>query len=168
MSPPSPTLGTLLRILVDLLDGAVEESYRNSGLDYRPRYTPVVRTLLELGPSTIRIISRTAGLTHSAISQTVEQMRTVGLVAIQPGRDGRERIVALTPMAEAMIPVLQEHWAATNAAARALEEEVSVPLAVVLFETIGALERRSFSTRIEQAKATLQTQPSEGVSHGLA
>ena len=47
------TLGTLLRALLDQLDPAVEQAYRHLQLDYRPRYTPVLRTLMAQGPCRI-------------------------------------------------------------------------------------------------------------------
>jgi DNA-binding MarR family transcriptional regulator len=150
---PNPTLGTLLRHLIEKLDGAVEESYVDSGLDYRPRYTPVVRALIESGPASIRSISRSAGITHSAVSQTVAQMMERGLVRFEAGGDARERIVALTPAAKAMIPKLQQHWRATNAAADALDTELSMPLSKLLREAIEALDRRSFAQRIGSAAA---------------
>ena len=79
------TLGTLLRHLIELLDSAVEQQYANSGLSYRPRYTPVMRALLDLGPASIRAIARHAGITHSAVSQTVAQMAKQGLIRLEPG-----------------------------------------------------------------------------------
>ncbi|HEY0686679.1 MAG TPA: MarR family winged helix-turn-helix transcriptional regulator [Steroidobacter sp.] len=148
---PNPTLGTLLRHLIEKLDGAVERSYVESGLDYRPRYTPIVRALMASGPASIRSISRSAGITHSAASQTVAQMVEKGLVRFEPGSDARERIVALTPAAKAMIPKLEQHWSATNDAARLLDSELSMPLSDLLREAIDALDRASFTQRIEAA-----------------
>jgi DNA-binding MarR family transcriptional regulator len=148
MSDPHPTLGTLLRHVVELLDGAVEQAYRSDGLDYRPRYTPVVRALVALGPVSIRAIARWAGVSHSAISQTVSQMAADGLVALRPGTDGRERIVDLTPRARALLPALERRWQATNAAAAQLDAELSAPLSGLLLETIAALEHKPFGERI--------------------
>jgi len=147
------TLGTLLRHLTDVLDDAVEQAYVQAGLEYRPRYTPVVRALLELGPSPIRSIASHAGLTHSAASQTVSQMVKHGLVALTTGGDAREHIVTMTPVATAMVPALTRQWEATNAAARALETELSAPLSVLLRETIAALEATPFAERIARAVA---------------
>ncbi len=145
------TLGTLLRHLIEKLDGAVEQSYEQAGLDYRPRYTPIVRALLELGPASIRSISRSAGITHSAASQTVAQMVERGLLRFEAGNDARERIVALTPAAKAMIPKLRQHWNATNDAAAMLDSELSMPLSDLLREAIDALDRASFAQRISVA-----------------
>jgi DNA-binding MarR family transcriptional regulator len=152
-TPPHSTLGTLLRHLIEKLDGAVEQSYAHAGLDYRPRYTPVVRALIDSGPASIRAISRSAGITHSAVSQTVAQMMERGLVRFESGGDARERIVALTPAAKSMIPALQQRWQATNAAADMLETELSMPLSDLLREAIDALDRISFAQRINTAAA---------------
>jgi len=153
MTADRPTLGTLLRHLIDLLDGAVEQQYVLSGLAYRPRYTPVVRTLDKLGPASIRAIAQHAGLTHSAVSQTVAQMARQGLVRKRPGSDAREQIIALTPAARAMLPALQRHWTKTNAAAHALDDELTMPLSDLLVEAIAALDRSSFARRIENKPA---------------
>lgn len=159
MVSPTPTLGTLLRHLIEHLDGAVEATYRRAGLDYRPRYTPVVRALVALGPVSIRAIAQRAGVTHSAASQTVSQMVKEGLAELHPGTDGRERIVALTPRAQAMLPALEGHWRAVNAAADRLDRDLSAPLSGVLVEAIAALERRPFGTRIEDAAAGTRPAP---------
>ena len=156
------TLGTLLRHLTDVLDDAVQEAYVQAGLDYRPRYTPIVRALLELGPSSIRSIASYAGLTHSAASQTVSQMVKHGLVALTPGGDAREHIVTMTPLTTAMVPALTRQWEATNAAARALEAELSTPLSGLLRETIAALEATPFADRIARA-VTRRSHPTRQV-----
>jgi len=91
------------------------------------------------------------GITHSAVSQTVSQMRKRGLVSFRSGGDARERIVCLTPKAEAMVPALKTHWAATNAAAKRLDRELSMPLTELIGEAIRALERRTFIERIDRA-----------------
>jgi DNA-binding MarR family transcriptional regulator len=148
-----PTLGTLLRHLIELLDSAVAETYADSGLDYRPRYTPVFRALLTLGPSSILAISRHARITHSAASQTVAEMVKRGWLRVGKGPDARQRIVALTGKADAATQILRRHWAATNSAAHELDRELSAPLSDLLRETIGALERRPFLERIKSAAA---------------
>jgi hypothetical protein len=54
INPVNQTLGTQLRHLIDMLDGAVAAGYHDLGLSYRPRYTPIVRALMSLEPRTIR------------------------------------------------------------------------------------------------------------------
>lgn len=145
------THGTLLRRLIDHLDGAVEQAYVDTGLDYRPRYTPVVRALLNHGPATLRTLSAQTGVSHSAVSQTLTQMAARGWVSLTPGKDARERIVALTPFAMERLPQLEQAWAATEAASRSLDRDIGQPLADILIQALEALERRSFSVRLAAA-----------------
>jgi DNA-binding MarR family transcriptional regulator len=146
------TLGTRLRHLIELLDGDVNAIYAEDGLAYRARYTPVVRALQANGPSPIKAIAAAAAISHSAASQTVAQMRADGLVALLPGADGRERIVAMTPALKRMIPKLERRWRATNAAAAKLDKELSTPLTQTIEEAVAALERRPFADRIRDAE----------------
>lgn len=154
-TPSAPTLGTLLRHLIEQLDGAVEAAYAGAGLaEYRPRYTPVVRALLALGPSSIRAIALHAGTTHSAASQTVAQMTADKLVTSRAPRAGdqREKVVALSPKAIAMVPRLERQWTATNRAAAQLDRELSAPLSAIALEALAALERKPFAQRIADAR----------------
>jgi DNA-binding MarR family transcriptional regulator len=152
MNSDSPTLGTLLRHLIEMLDGDLEAVYRDAGLkDYRPRYTPVVRALLETGPSPIRDVAQRVGITHSAVSQTVAQMVRDGLLMLAPGADARERVVRMTPKLRRMLGRLQEQWAATAAAAAKLDEELGHSLQEAVVDAIGALERKPFRERIAEA-----------------
>lgn len=144
---PRDRLGTLLRNLIDRLDGDVEQRYRDDGLDFRPRFTPVVRALAALGPTSIAAIARHQGMRHSAVSQTVAQMRRQGFVHLVHGEDGRERIVSPTPALTEILPRIEQHWTATNAAAAGLEAELPNPLAATLQAALEALDRRSFAER---------------------
>lgn len=149
MSSSSPTLGTLLRHLIDLLDGEVEAAYVAADLSWRPRYTPVLRVLMRKGGQSIKAIATEIGISHSAVSQTVTQMVKDELVVLQPGEDARERIVFLTARTEQMIPRLERQWAAVNLAAERLDQNLSVPLSGVVKEAIDALTQEPFGQRIQ-------------------
>jgi DNA-binding MarR family transcriptional regulator len=144
----SPSLGTELRRLLELLDGDVERRYSSLGLDYRPRFTPIVRSIEILGPASIKSIAQHSGLSHSAVSQTVAQMLKFGLLILKPGRDGRERIAEPSEKLKQMLPLLHTQWAATNRAAVRMETELSASLLQTVGEVIAALQRRSFAERI--------------------
>ena len=156
------TLGTQLRHLIELLDGAVEASYGEAGLDYRPRYTPVLRALIEREPMTIGEIAAVAGLTQPAATQTVALMVKEGLLRAKAGReDGRQKLVSLTPKARELIPQLERCWQATAAAARSLEAELPHSLTEVLAKAIEALDRQSFGQRIASAREAFVTAPAK-------
>jgi DNA-binding MarR family transcriptional regulator len=143
-----PSLGTELRRLIELLDGDVERRYASLGLNYRPRYTPVVRALEALGPSSIKSISQYSGLSHSAVSQTVAQMVKKGVLALSEGKDGRERIAKPTAALLQMMPTLHAQWEATAQAAHRLDAELSASLLNIVGEAILALQRQPFAERI--------------------
>lgn len=145
--PHRDSLGTLLRNLIDRLDTDVERRYRDDGLDYRPRFTPVVRALYALGPASIAAIAAHIGMRHSAVSQTIAQMERQKLVHYQAGSDARTRMVVPTELLDAMLPRLEQHWAATRAAAQSLEADLPHPLAATLVAAIEALDEQSFADR---------------------
>ena len=151
--PRSRSLGSLLQEFLDTLDEDVQAAYRDDGLSYRPRYTPVMRTLAERGPSTITEIARHAPLTHSAVSQTVAQMVRAGLVRSRTGRDARERVVEFTDEGAMLMPRLRRHWAATARALSTISDDVGVPLEQVLGRALEVLARRPFRERIAEAAA---------------
>jgi DNA-binding MarR family transcriptional regulator len=143
------SFGTALRRLIEHLDGALEQAYRNDGIDFRPRYTPVVRALVADGPQSIRALSVRLGVSHSAVSQTVSQMAAAGLVAVTRGEeDARQRIVALTRTGAALLPRLEDHWRAARIATASLDTETGGVLVEVINRANAALERRPFSDRL--------------------
>ncbi|WP_075676168.1 MarR family transcriptional regulator [Stenotrophomonas sp. TD3] len=146
------TLGTLLRALLDQLDPAVEQAYQDLHLDYRPRYTPVLRTLMAQGPCRIKDLALACGLSHSALSQTVAAMVRDGWLDTANGDDGRERILQLSPRAQRAIPVLRAQWQATAVAARSLDADLGQSLEQVLREALVALEQRPFAQRLQDAR----------------
>nr|WP_311132397.1 MarR family transcriptional regulator [Nonomuraea gerenzanensis] len=138
-----------MRHVHELMDGAVADVYAEHGLpDYRPRYSPVVRALVARGPLPIRDLAGAIGVTHSAASQTVVQMRRSGFVTLEKGADARHRIVRLTDRARAALPLIEAEWAATERAVRELDAELPVPLEQLMTATLRALERRDFRARI--------------------
>lgn len=151
MATSHATLGTLLRTLLDQLDSAVAGAYAESGLDYKPRYTPVVRALARGGPSRIKDIATGMGVSHSAVSQTVSALARAKWVTLKPGADSRERIVHLTPYAKARLPHLEQHWTRTARAAASLDRDIGLSLEEVLRDALAVLQRQSFAERIKAA-----------------
>ena len=147
------TLGTQLRHLLDLLDGAVDRSYAELGLAYRPRYTPVMRCLIAEAPLPLGEVARRAGITQPAATQTVALMIENGLVETMRAGDGRTKMLRLTSQGREMAAVLQRAWAATADAAESLDSELPMPLSATLEAAIDALERKSFDARIGEARA---------------
>lgn len=150
--PQPRTLGTALRHLIELLDGDVAAVYKEEGMQYVPRFTPIMRALAGGDAMAIRDLAAAARISHSAASQTVARMKNVGLVEQVSGNDGRERAVKLTRRGKALLPKLEVRWHATNAAAEELDHELSERLTNCVEEAIAALEARPFRQRIRASE----------------
>lgn len=147
-------LGTQLRHLIELLDGAVEASYKEAGLKYRPRYTPVMRALSAQEPLTIGEIASAAGITQPAATQTVALMMKEGLLDAEAGAsDARRKMICLSEQGRSMLPRLTQCWQATTTAAANLDAQLPYPLSLTLASAINALSRKSFGERIRDAGA---------------
>lgn len=144
------TFGTQVRRLLELLDGDVVKFYEEAGLDYRPRYTPVMRLLLREGALTVGELAEKSGLTQPAVSQTLREMRKSGLIEDQPTTDRRVRRIGLTPHGESLRDPLEAQWAATKAAGQTLNTGLSYPLSDLLAEAIESLEADPFADRIRR------------------
>ena len=144
-----------MRHLLELLDGDVAAIYKEEGLEYLPRFTPIMRALASGDPMAIRDLAAAARISHSAASQTVARMKNVRLVEQVDGSDGRERAVRLTRRGKALLPKLEVRWRATNAAAEELDHELSERLTAGVEEAIAALEARPFKQRIRASEQRL-------------
>lgn len=147
------TLGTQLRHVIELLDSAVERSYAEVGLDYRPRYTPIMRALIDKGTATVSEIADTAAISQSAVTQTISRMVDADIVLMETGeRDGRQRFVRLTEKGQALVPELARCWQATAMAAQSLDLDLGLSLGELLDGLIVALEKRPYDERIKTAR----------------
>ena len=155
-------LGTQLRHLIDLLDGDVAQQYKDAGLAYRPRYTPIMRALQATDSASIGEIAAAAGITQPAATQTVGLMKKDGLVTVETGADGRQRRVALSAQGRELLPALEACWAATKAAADELDAQLATPLSGCLAEAIAALQDKPFHARISEARARLHSTQRKG------
>jgi DNA-binding MarR family transcriptional regulator len=145
-------LGELLRYVGELVEQGAEEHYRTMSLNYRARYTPVLRAL-HAGAQTVTDITASTHLTQGAISQTVALLEGDGLISRYAVNDARKSGIQLTEAGCALVGKLEQHWAATFAAIAQLEKEIGHPLRQVLEAAAHALEHEGFSARITTAKA---------------
>ena len=151
-SREKPGLGELLRYVGELVEQGAEEHYRTMRLNYRPRFTPVLRAL-HAGAQTVTDITTRTHLTQGAISQTVALLEGDGLITRHAVDDGRKSGIRLTAAGRALVAQLDHHWAATFTAIAGLEQEIGYPLRQVLESAAQALEREGFAARLTAAKA---------------
>jgi DNA-binding MarR family transcriptional regulator len=142
-------LGELLHYIADLVDQGSEQVYAQMDLNYRARYTPVLRAI-DKGATTITAITTISKLTQSAISQSVALMEKDGLIIKNTLSDARKSSLHLTEKGETLMQKLKKHWESIFAAITQLEQEIGYPLLPILEKTASALEHKSFDQRIKQ------------------
>ncbi|WP_417794754.1 methyltransferase domain-containing protein [Terasakiella pusilla] len=152
MKKHTPGLGELLRHLIELTDRNIEHSYKKLNIQYRPRYTPVMRALAQ-SPRTVSDLKELLSVTQGAISQTIKLMESDDLIVRKKGQDGRQSIIQLSAYGEEALTLLSPHWEATFLAIDQLEKEIDAPITKHLLQAVNALEQKSFAERIEFCKS---------------
>ena len=143
-------LGTLLRRLLLSLDGDVQTVYDELGIDFRPRFFPVVQRLAATAPQTVSKLAEAVGTSQPAMTQTLNEMRRAELVHFGEGTDRRARQVGLTPKGRAVCGALDRVWAAVAAAGAELDAELPHPLGDTLSRALTRLTDRPFRDRIKE------------------
>lgn len=141
------------------MDEAIGRLYADRGVSQvRQRFVWPMLRLAHDGPMTIVELSRSLGLTHSAVSQTVSELRRAGLVSSEPATEGdrRTRTVALTDEGRALVPLLEAEWRATEAAVRELDDELPYPLSRATDDLVAALGHRPFGDRLRDHLRAVQ------------
>lgn len=141
-------LGTKIRRLLAALDGDVQRAYDESGAEFRPRFYPVVQRLLETGSAGVVELARESGVSQPAMTQTLQQMSSAGLIRMTPGADGRSREVTLSAQGRGLAEALRPLWAAVQRAAVELERTLPQGLERPIDQALEELERVSFGDRI--------------------
>ena len=147
-----PGLGQLLRHMKELVDGEADTFYAADGIDYRPRYTPIMRALAAESHA-VGELSHITGLSQGAVSQTIKLMERDGLISLAAGGDARRTVVSLSTRGGELLDYLQHHWRCTFQAIDELEREIGVPLRRVLADAIERLEDVGFGERLRRAKS---------------
>jgi len=131
------------------IERGIEQAYERIGVEgVRPRFSMALMFLDSAGPMTIRRLADECGVTHSAMSQSVREMRKAGLVESETGTDARSKLIRLTASGRRTVPVLRAEWEATEAALRELEAELPYPLSGLAGPLRDADERRPFADRV--------------------
>ena len=128
--------------------------YRESGVDFEPRWFPLYQYLDRFGPSPVMDIARGLGITHPAVNQVAGQMMQSRLIApYRDARDKRRRLLALTSEGRALKPVLTSLWSSISVAVNGVLDESQVAFLKDLDAIEAALDRQGLYARLELAGA---------------
>jgi len=135
-------LGTLalasrLRNFTDQLMSGVTRIYKESNVDFEPRWFAVTHFLSTHGPSPLTTVSNALSLSHPAVVQVINVLEKKGLVTrIKNSTDSRVTMVSLSKKGEKLVLQLMPIWEDIQAAA----DELLITNAPVFIESLQSLE----------------------------
>ena len=90
------------------------------------------------------------GVSQPAVTQTLKEMRTAGLIVTAASKDQRMRLVQLSSAGEQLCELLMPLWNAAAAAAAALDAELPAPLSQTIVAALAKLDGHRFADRIRE------------------
>jgi DNA-binding MarR family transcriptional regulator/N-acetylglutamate synthase-like GNAT family acetyltransferase len=144
-------LASRLKLLSETLMADGIRIYRESGVDFEPRWFPVTYFLKTHGPTPLTTIAKALNQSHPAVVQVVRILEKKGLVIrLQDEKDSRINRVSLSERGKEMIGRLESVWADINQAANSLLNEQAPHFIDSLVKIENALMDTSNYTRIKR------------------
>jgi DNA-binding MarR family transcriptional regulator len=152
--------GTRLRRLSERLDREVEAIYRAHGVDFQPRWFPVVTALAQQGEASVGELAAMIGITHAAISQVRGELIAAGLIRTRQDRaDKRRQLLTLSAKGQRYAGTLAPLWRAIAAATDGLLTDAAPSLLDHLGKIEAALDAQSMIERVAAPKKSLPKKP---------
>ncbi len=108
-------LGSRLRRLSDYFIAEVNKAYQEQGINFDASWFPVFYLLAEKPPVSIREISDTLQVSHSAVSQLISNLKRRHLVdSAASGNDGRRQMVQLSAEGVELLQRIKPIWEAIS------------------------------------------------------
>lgn len=145
-------IGTRMRRLYEQMSGDADRVYREAGTEFRVSHFYVIYALHTRGNMPISEISRLAGFSHSAVSQTVKKLMKFGWLETQSTEDGRQKLVALTDAGKKLVEEVKPLWFALERAVKDAMQEADVDLLSALDGLENALQGKSMYERLREAR----------------
>lgn len=150
-------LGTRFRRLVEAMATSVERFYAEQGVPFKSGHFYAFYAVALRGPQTINEISKLAGFSHSAVSQTVKKLVNLGLFETRATDDGRQKAVHLTAEGSSLYERFKPMWAATDGVVKDAIAESGHDFMTALSGFEAALNRSSIYERLMEKSAKPST-----------
>jgi DNA-binding MarR family transcriptional regulator/ribosomal protein S18 acetylase RimI-like enzyme len=150
-------LGSRLKRLSDRMMREVTEIYRQSGLDFEPKWFPLYYLLVREEAKSITEIAERLQMTHPGVIQIAREMEKAGwVVSERSGDDARRRLLRLTPEALAALPRLEQLWLGVRATNLQILQEVAPGFLGTLDQLDQIFVGHAYQTRFRLAQAAAQ------------
>ena len=149
-------LGSRLRRLSEYFIAEVNKVYQEQGINFDASWFPVFYLLSENPPVSIREISNTLQVSHSAVSQLISNLRRRNLVdSAVSGNDARRQVVRLSADGQELLHRIKPIWDAISSVFVQLQNQDKA--ITCLLPGITAMEEifaeKALSTRIFESNS---------------
>lgn len=146
--------GTRLRRLSETLNRGVSAAYATAGVEFEPRWFGLMTLLRDAERIEIGAAAEALGQSHVAVVQVANALEKRGLIRRRASpKDGRARLMEITPKGRALCAKLAPLWNKIAAATEALLHDAAPNFLKELDALDAALVRRPFAARIENPRS---------------
>ncbi|MCB0353719.1 MAG: MarR family transcriptional regulator [Bdellovibrionales bacterium] len=143
-------LGSRLRALSDALFRDVQQIYCENGIEFSPRFFPVLAHLHHHGSSSVGELAQALGVTHARVSQMVASLEQSNLVSLARGKeDVRRTEISLTRSATTLLKRIEPIWSKMRSHLERIISEEAPGFDVALDQLETALSSCSFHDRVQ-------------------
>ena len=105
-------------------DTKLRQLLRSIGRDYEAELAPegiqvtqysLLARLMALGPQRPTDFAKLTRMQLSTLSRNLRPLQSAGWLKVQPGEDGRSRLISVTPQGQAKMLQVRERWASAQA-----------------------------------------------------
>lgn len=137
-----------LQRLADTIRRDGVQVYKDHGIEFEPKWFPIVYVLYEKGATSVVDLATEVGIAHPSVIQLVKELEAKKMVKSAPDKnDGRKRLLSLTPTAVTLVKKMQPVWKKIEAGAAELVQK-ETKLMKAIEEAEVELKKENFYQRV--------------------
>ena len=141
--------GTRMKQLYEFIIPEGKAIYKAHDLDFDPKWFTIIYALIEHQEFSVTELSKALGQSHPSIIQNLKELEKKGwVVSAKSKKDGRIRLIQLSPMAKQKAPELQKVWGYLRQAVEEVNQEGQSNFWEGFQEMEAAIMKRSWQDRV--------------------
>lgn len=149
--------GTRMKQLYEFIIPEGKSIYKAHDLDFDPKWFTIIYALVEHQEFSVTELSKALGQSHPSIIQNLKELEKKGwVVSAKSEKDGRIRLIQLSPIAKQKVPELQNVWNYMRQAIEEVNQEGQSDFWEGFQEMETAIMKRSWRDRVMEISSKAQ------------
>jgi ribosomal protein S18 acetylase RimI-like enzyme len=159
-------IGSRLRIFTDALTADAAKVYAAYGLDFKPKWFPIIFLLSDGEPRSITGIAKEIGHSHPSVSNITKELIKVGWVCeVADKSDRRKNLITLSTVGKDVAVHLDDVCKDVSSAVETLSDQSCHDLWKALADWEDLLAERSLTLRVADARKQRESNQTEIVPY---